>query len=156
MLTPGPQTSKLPNCEKFTSVDYKSSSLSHCHTSLTKTNLNCILLFSRPIMSDFVTPWAAAGQAFLSFTISWSLLQLMSIESVMPTNRLILFHPLLLLPSIFPSIRVFFSELALHIRWPKDWSFCLICEKVILIFKVSLILWKQKPFELQLQNLNLI
>ena len=71
----------------------------------------------------FVTPWIAAHQAFLSFTISWSLLKLMSIESVMPSNHLILCHPLLLLPSIFPSIRVFSYESALHIRWPKDWSF---------------------------------
>ena len=62
-------------------------------------------------------------QASLSFTISWSLLKLMSIESVMPSNHLILSHPLLLLPSIFPSIRVFFNELALCIRWSKYWSF---------------------------------
>ena len=70
-----------------------------------------------------MTPWTAACQASLSFTISWSLLKLMSIESVMPSNRLILCCPLLLLPSIFPSIRVFSSESALHIRWPKYWSF---------------------------------
>ena len=67
--------------------------------------------------------WTAACQASLSFTISWSLLKLMSIESVMPSNHLILCHPLLLLPSIFPSIRVFSKELALCIRWPKYWSF---------------------------------
>ena len=73
----------------------------------------------------FVTPWTVAHQASLSFTISWSLLKLMSIESVMPYNHLILCHPLLLLPSIFPSIRVFSNELTLHIRWPKDWSFSL-------------------------------
>jgi len=71
----------------------------------------------------FVTPWTAARQAPLSFTISWSWLKLMSIESVMPSNYLILCCPLLLLPSIFPSIRVFSSELALHIRWSKYWSF---------------------------------
>ena len=70
----------------------------------------------------FVTPWTAACQAFLSFTISWSLLKVMSIESVMPSNHLILCHPLLL-PSVFPSIRVFSNESALHIRWPKYWSF---------------------------------
>ena len=70
-----------------------------------------------------MTLWTAACQASLSFTISWSLLKLVSIESVMPSNHLILCHPLLLLPSIFPSIRVFSSELALHIRWPKYWSF---------------------------------
>ena len=71
----------------------------------------------------FVTPWTAAHQASLPFTISQSLLKLMPIESVMPSNRLILFHALLLPPSIFPSIRVFSSESALCIRWPKYWSF---------------------------------
>ena len=68
-------------------------------------------------------PQTAACQASLSFTIFQSLLRLMSIESVMPSNRLILYHPLLLLPSIFPSIRVFSNELALRVRWPKYWSF---------------------------------
>ena len=67
--------------------------------------------------------WTAAHQAYLSFTISWSLLKLMSIESVMPSNHLVLCHPLLLLPSIFPSIRVFSNESALHIRQSKCWSF---------------------------------
>ena len=71
----------------------------------------------------FVTPWTAARQASLSFTISWSLLRLMSIESVMPSNHLILCHPLLLLLSVFPSIRVFSNELTLYIKWPKYWSF---------------------------------
>ena len=71
----------------------------------------------------FVTPWTSACQASLTFTISWSLLKLMSIELVMPSNHLILCHLLLLLPSIFPSIRIFSSELALRIRWPKYWSF---------------------------------
>ena len=71
----------------------------------------------------FAIPWTAAYQASLSFTISWSLLKLMSIESVMPSNHLILCHPLLLLPSIFSSIRVFSNESALWIRWPKYWSF---------------------------------
>ena len=70
----------------------------------------------------FATTWTVARQASLSFTISLSLLRLMSIESVMPSNHLILCRPFLLLPSIFPSIRVFSSELALHIRWPKYWS----------------------------------
>ena len=68
-------------------------------------------------------PWTAAQQASLSFTLSQSLLRFMSIESVMPSNHLIFCCPLLLLPSIFPSIRVFSSESALHIRWPKYWSF---------------------------------
>ena len=71
----------------------------------------------------FVTPWNAARQASLSFTISWSLLKLMSIELVMPSNHLFLCHSLLLLPSVFYNIRVFSNELALHIRWPNYWSF---------------------------------
>ena len=70
-----------------------------------------------------VTPWTAACQASLYFIISQSLLKLLLFELVMPSNLLIMCHPLLLLPSIFPSIRVFSSELALHIRWPKNWSF---------------------------------
>ena len=71
----------------------------------------------------FATPWTTAHQASLSITNSWSLLKLMSIESVMPSNHLILCCSLLLLPSIIPSIRVFSNESLLHIRWPKDWSF---------------------------------
>ena len=71
----------------------------------------------------FATPWTAAHQASLSITNSWSLLKLMSIELMMPSNYLILCHPLLLLPSIFPSIRVFSSESGFYIMWPKDWSF---------------------------------
>ena len=67
--------------------------------------------------------WTAACQAFLSITHSWSLPKLMSIESVMPSNHLILCHPLLLLPSIFPSIRVFSNKSAFRIKWPKYWSF---------------------------------
>ena len=68
-------------------------------------------------------PWATAHQASLCFTNFQSLFKFMSIESVMPSNHFIPCRPLLLLPSAFPSIRVFFSESALHIRWPKDWSF---------------------------------
>ena len=79
--------------------------------------------FSRSVVSDFAAPWTAARQASLSITNSQSLLKLMSIESVMPSNHLIHCHPLLLLPSIFPSIRVFSSESVLQIKWPKDWSF---------------------------------
>ena len=71
----------------------------------------------------FATPWTAAHQASLSITNFWSLLKLMSIESVMPSNHLILCHPLLLQPSIFPTIRVFSKESVLCIRWPKYWSF---------------------------------
>ena len=77
--------------------------------------LSCVWLF--------VTPWTAGCHASLSITNSRSLLKLMSIESVMPSNHLILCHPLLLLPSIFPSIRVFSNESVLPIRWPKYWSF---------------------------------
>ena len=77
--------------------------------------LSCIWLFE--------TPWTVAHQISLSFTTSWSLFNLMSVESVMPSNHLILVHPLLLLPSIFPSIRVFSSESSSHIRWLKYWSF---------------------------------
>ena len=79
--------------------------------------------FSRSVVSNSATPWTTACQASLSITNSWSLPKLMSVESVMPSNHLILICPLLLLPSIFPSIRVFSNESALHIRWPKYWSF---------------------------------
>ena len=78
-------------------------------------SLSCVQLF--------VTPWTAARQASLSITNSQSLLKLMSIKSVMPSNHLLLCHPLLLPPSIFPSIRVFSSESVLCTRWPKYWSF---------------------------------
>ena len=71
----------------------------------------------------FETPWTAEHQASLSITNSWSLLKLMSIQSVMPFNHPILCHPFLLQPSIFPSIRVFSSESVLHMKWPKYWSF---------------------------------
>jgi len=74
-------------------------------------------------MSNSATPWAVVRQASLSFPISQSLLKLMSIESMMPCNHLVLCCPLVLLLSIFPSIMVFSNELALCIRWPKDWSF---------------------------------
>ena len=78
-------------------------------------SLSCVLLF--------VTPWTAAHQASLSITNSWSLLKLMSIMSVRPSHHLILCHPLLLPPSIFPSTRVFSNESVLRIRWPKYWNF---------------------------------
>ena len=82
---------------------------------------NSVQLLSRVWL--FVTPWITARQASLSIISSWSLLRLMSIELVMLSNHLILCHPLLLLPSIFRSIRVFSSESVLCIRWPKYWSF---------------------------------
>ena len=87
-------------------------SLSHSHS----------VQFSRSVMSDSETPWTAAHQASLSITNSRSLLKVMSIDSVMPSNYFTLCCPLLL-PSIFPSIRVFSNESILHIRWPKYWSF---------------------------------
>ena len=79
--------------------------------------------FSRSVVPDSATPWTAAHQASLSITNSRSLLKLMSMELVMPSNYLILCHPLLLLLSVFPGIRVFSSESVLRIRWPKYWSF---------------------------------
>ena len=99
-----------------------------CHNYWSLSTLEPVLLnisvqFSCSVMSDSVTPWTATCQASLSITNSWSLLKLMSIESVMPSNRLNLCHPLLLPPSVFPSIRVCSSESVLHIRWPKYWSF---------------------------------
>ena len=78
---------------------------------------------SLSLVCHFVNPWTAACQASLSITNSWSLLKLMSIESVMSFNHLILCHPLLLLTSIFPSIRIFSNESVPHIRWPKYWNF---------------------------------
>ena len=82
-----------------------------------------VVQFSCSVVSDFATPWTAAHQASLSITNSWNLLKIMSFETVMPSNRLILCHPLLLPPSIFPSIRVFSNESVLYIRWPKYRSF---------------------------------
>ena len=84
-------------------------------------NINSVQLLSHVRL--FATPWTAACQASLSITSSQSLPKLMSIESVMPSNHLIPHRPLLLPPSIFPSIRVFSNESVLHIRWPKYWSF---------------------------------
>ena len=91
--------------------------------------LSCVWLFA--------TPWTAACQASQAFIICLGLLKLMSIESVMPSKQLILYPPLLLLPSIFSSIRVFSSESVLHIRWPNYWSFCLV-NNAILIFVLTL------------------
>ena len=81
------------------------------------------LLFSHSVVPDSSIPWTAARQASLSFTISQSLLKLMSIKSVMPSNHLILCHPILLLPSTLPSLRVLSNKSALCIWWPKYWSF---------------------------------
>jgi len=84
-----------------------------------------LFLFVVQLLShvQLCNPWTTVLQASLSFTISWSWLKLMSTESVIPSNHLILCCPLLLLPSVFPSIKVFSSELAHHIRWPQYWSF---------------------------------
>ena len=79
--------------------------------------------FSHSVVSDSATAWTAAHQASFSITNSWSLPKLMSIKSMMPSNHLILCCPLLLLPSVFPSIKVFSNESVVHIKWPKYWSF---------------------------------
>ena len=94
-----------------------------CSSSRLESRSPLLLLFSHLVVSNSATPWTTARQSPQSFTISGSLLKFTSIESVMLFNYLILCHPLLLLSSISPSMRVFFSELALHIRWPKYWSF---------------------------------
>ena len=85
--------------------------------------MHCCSVQSLSLVQLFATPWTAARQASLSITNSWSLLKLMSIESVIPSNHLTLCCSLLLLPSIFPSIRVFSNESVLCNRWPKYWSF---------------------------------
>ena len=83
----------------------------------------CTVQFSHSVVSNSVTPWTAASQASLSITNSWSLLKVMFIQSVMPSNHLIVCHPLLLLPPIPSSIRVFSNQSTLRMRWPKYWSF---------------------------------
>ena len=85
--------------------------------------LYLVVQFSHSLMFNPLWPWTATGQASRSIPNSWSLLKLMCIESTMPSNHLILCHPFLLLASVFPSIRVFSSELTLQISWPKYWSF---------------------------------
>ena len=93
------------------------------HLVLSKTQRSYFQFSSVTVMSDSATPWTAARQASMSITNSQSLLKLMSTESVIPSNHLILCCPLLLLPSFFPNSRVFSNELVIHIRWPKYWSF---------------------------------
>ena len=95
-----------------------------------------MLLFNHSVTSNSVTQWTAACQASPSFIISWSLLKLMSIESIMLSSHLC--HPLLLLPSIFPSIRIFANESVVHIRWPKYWSCRL--RKTFYFFSLTLLL----------------
>ena len=98
-----------------------------CLSILVKLRLECPVLISIVLLLShvrlFSTPWTTARQAFLSITNSRSLLKLMASESVMPSNHLILCHPLLLLPSFFPSIGVFSNDLILQVRWPEYWSF---------------------------------
>ena len=88
--------------------------------------IQVIVIQSLSCAQHFATPWTAAHQCSQSFTIAWSLLKLRSIKLVMPSTHLVFFCTLIHLPSIFPSIRVFFNELAPHIRWPKYWSFSFI------------------------------
>ena len=95
----------------------------------------CVVIRLLSRVQLFATPWTAAHQVSLYFTISWSLLRL--IESVMPSNHLILCHPLLLMPSIFPSIRVFWNKSALCIRWPKYWEIQLQHQSFQWIFRVD-------------------
>ena len=112
--------SNLPKCNSFLNVE-----LFHCFVFIPLVSGVGVGISVQSLshVQLFVTPWTAACQTSLSITNSQSLLKLMSIESVMPSKHLILCHPLLLLPSIFPSIRVFFNESALLIKWPQYWSF---------------------------------
>ena len=126
---PGPQEGapiRMCSCESASGPDV-SIITAHTEPSLRSTSVPMV-----PMLSPFhecalvlqpISHVRLCGPASPSFTISWSLLKLMSIESVMPSKHLILWRPFLLLPSIFPSIRVFSNELFLHIRWPEYWSF---------------------------------
>ena len=107
---------------KFKSNHYKKCN-QHCLAKQKEASVQFSSVQSLSRVQLFATPWTAARQACQSIINSRSLLKFMSVESVMPSNHLILCHPLLLPPSIFPSIRVFSNESALHIRWPKYWSF---------------------------------
>ena len=108
--------------QSFTPTSSLVSPLS-CHLKKQSQHRNWVSQFSCSVMSDSATPWTASRQASLSTPNSRSSPKPMSIESVMPSNHIILCHPLLLLPSIFPSIRIFSNESALRIKWPKYWSF---------------------------------
>ena len=113
--SPGPRL----KCAMLSKFDFvlpspEQTAMHHSLMSVSSVTQSCLI---------FCNPWTTARQASLSITSSQSLLKLMSTESVMPSNHLILCRPLLLLPSIFPSIRVFSNESVLHIRWPKYWSF---------------------------------
>ena len=106
---------------RYLTTSYSCRSTSSCGSIKFSETFSSVQSLSR--VQLFATPWTAAHQTSMSITNSQSLLKLMPIESVMPSNHLILCRPLLLLPSIFPSIRVFSNESLLHIRWPKYWSF---------------------------------
>ena len=113
----------LPKCYSVKKLMLCMWTVIHAVTDLENIDLSCgsssVSVQSLSYVRLLATPWTAALQASLSITISWSLLKLMSIETVMISNHLILYRPLLLLPSIFPSIRIFSNESVLHIRWPK-------------------------------------
>ena len=115
------QPRRVPNHAEYSTTQSTQPCRVLKHTEYSTTQRSVVQSLSH--VQLFAAPWTAASQASLSPSISWRLLKLMSFESVMPSNYLILFCPLLLLPSVFPSIRVFCSESALHIRWPKRWSF---------------------------------
>jgi len=108
---------------------------------------NVIIPFSS-VAQSCLTPWTAARQASLSITNSWSLLKLMSTELVMPSNHLNLCCPLLILPSIFPSIRVFSNESVLHVRWPQYWSFCF----RVFFYHMAI----KNPYNLRLTKITLV
>ena len=120
-----PASGSFPISQLFTSCGLKywnfSISTSNEHSGLIFFQFSSVQLLS--CVWPFATPWTVAYQASLSITNSWSLLKLMSTELVLPSNHLILCRPLLLLPSVFPSLRVFSNESVLPIRWPKYWSF---------------------------------
>ena len=121
------KSGKLSNCHRTGKAQFSLPSQRKAMQRMFKLLLNCTQFSSIQSLSHvriFETPWTAACQTSLSIINSWSLLKLMSIELVMPSNDLILCRPLLLQPSIFPNIRVFSNESAVHIRWPKYWSFC--------------------------------
>ena len=112
-------------------------------------------VLSHSVMSDSATSWTAACQASLSITNSWSLSKLMSIESMMPSNHLILCHPLLP-PSIFPSIKVFSNESVLHIRWPKYWSFSFNISPSNEHSGLISLGWTGQPFKTECKNCKMV
>ena len=111
-----------PLCSSISCMDWDEMSFSHCLIIWTYKIISYVVVQLLSHIWFYFTPWTAALQSSLSFTISWSFLKLMSIESSMPSNHLVLCHPFLLLPSFFPSMRVFSNGSTLCIRWPKYWS----------------------------------